>query len=367
MTDPRPTPLTAHHVASGAKLAPFAGWSMPLQFTGTVAEHEAVRTDVGVFDVSHLGTVFVEGPDAQATIAASFTNDPARLDDGTSQYTLCCDERGGIVDDLIVYRLADDRWMTVPNAANTAAVVGRLREQGRGRDVEVVDESAEWAIVAVQGPRSLDTLTVACRALGSGFDPTDVPYLGVVEVPLAGGSVYLCRTGYTGEVGAELVVPGPLAAGVWQAMLDAGATPCGLGARDTLRLEMGYPLHGNDLSTDVLPGEARLGWAVKLDRGDFVGRDALVAAEEAGTQRRLWGLRGEGRRPPRAGMRVLAGERDVGRVTSGSFSPTAGVGIGLALLARDVDAGTRVVVDVRGTPVPFEVVKPPFVERDPKG
>ena len=367
MTDLRPTPLTSRHEAAGAKMAPFAGWSMPLQYAGTVTEHEAVRTGVGVFDVSHLGTVFVTGGDAGAVIAASFTNDPSGLSDGASQYTLCCDERGGIIDDLIVYRLAGDRWMTVPNAANTAAVVGRLQEQARGHDVEVADQSRDWAILAVQGPASLTALAGALDALGCGVDPTAVPYLGVVETSVADVPVLLCRTGYTGEIGAELVVGAAGAAAVWDALLAAGAQPCGLGARDTLRLEMGYPLHGNDLSTEVLPHEARLTWAVKLDHGDFIGRDALLAAKEAGPDRRLWGLRGASRRPPRAGMRVLDGDREVGTVTSGSFSPTAQVGIGLALLSADIEPGAEVGVDVRGTTVPFEVIRPPFVDRDPKG
>lgn len=367
MSQLRPTPLTTRHEAAGAKMAPFAGWSMPLQYAGTVAEHEAVRSAVGVFDVSHLGTVFVTGSDAGAAIAASFTNDPAGLSDGASQYTLCCDERGGIVDDLIVYRLAADRWMTVPNAANTAAVVARLQQQARGRDVAVSDQSADWAVLAVQGPASLPTLATALSRLGCGLDPADVPYLGVVETTVADAPVLLCRTGYTGEIGAELVVSATAAPALWDALLAAGAQPCGLGARDTLRLEMGYPLHGNDLSTDVLPNEARLNWAVKLDRGDFVGREALLVAKESGPARRLWGLRGTSRRPPRAGMRVLDGEREVGTVTSGSFSPTAQVGIGLALLAADIEPGAEVGVDVRGTTVAFEVVRPPFVDRDPKG
>lgn len=367
MTQLRSTPLTTRHEAAGARMAPFAGWTMPIQFAGTVAEHEAVRSDVGVFDVSHLGTVFVTGGDAQQAIAASFTNDPAALADGGSQYTLCCDERGGIVDDLIVYRLAADRWMTVPNAANTAAVVERLRQQAPGRDVHVVDQSSDWAVLAVQGPRSLAVLGRALASLGHPFDPMSVPYLGVATVPVAEAEVLLCRTGYTGEVGAELVVPAGSAPAVWDALLAAGAQPCGLGARDTLRLEMGYPLHGNDLSTSVLPGEARLNWAVKLDRDDFVGRDALQAAKAAGPSRRLWGLRGTSRRPPRTGMRVVLDGRDVGTVTSGSYSPTAGTGIGLALLDAGVEPGAQVAVDVRGTEVAFEVVRPPFVDRDPKG
>ncbi|MFP5309392.1 MAG: glycine cleavage system aminomethyltransferase GcvT [Actinomycetes bacterium] len=360
-TDLQTTPLTALHRAAGARMAPFAGWDMPVEFSSTLAEHEAVRTDVGVFDVSHLGTVWIEGDGATATIAASFTNDPTGLGDGESQYTLCCDERGGIVDDLIVYRLAADRWMTVPNAANTPAVVARLASRAEP-GVEVTDASTTWAVLAVQGPRSL-----ALVAEVLGVDPAATPYLGVVEVDTPHGPLVLCRTGYTGEVGCELVVPDTAAPAVWQALTGAGATPCGLAARDTLRTEMGYPLHGNDISTDTDPYAARLGWAVKLDRGGFVGHEALVAAKAAGPSRRLLALRTDGRRPPRPGMRVLRDGDEVGEVTSGTFSPTLKVGIGLAYLDVDVEPGEAVEVDVRGTGVPFEVARPPLVDADPRG
>jgi aminomethyltransferase len=365
----RRTALTAHHEQAGAKLAPFAGWAMPIQFAGTIAEHEAVREQVGVFDVSHLGTVWLEGADAVTVIAATLTNDPTGLDVGASQYTLCCDERGGIVDDLIVYRVGEDRWLAVPNAANTPAVVAAFEEAGTGRDVVVRDESTAWAVLAIQGPRSLAVVdeVVGGVATGDAVSAAEVPYLGAVEVPTADGPLLLCRTGYTGEVGAELVLPGTLAQAVWRRATAAGATPCGLGARDTLRLEMGYPLHGNDLSTEVSPYEARLGWAVKLDRGDFRGRAALRAAKAAGPARRLFGIRVDGRRPPRAGMTLRDGAAPVGTVTSGSFSPTLGCGIGLALLDDPLGPGGRVTLDVRGSDVEVEVVKPPFVDRDPKG
>jgi aminomethyltransferase len=364
----RRTALTAHHEAAGAKLASFAGWSMPIQFGGTIAEHEAVRNDVGIFDVSHLGSVWLDGLGALPTIAATFTNDPGALPVGGSQYTLCCDERGGIVDDLIVYRVTEGRWLAMPNAANTAAVVAALHDAADRRDdVTIRDESASWAILAVQGPASLDLVDRVLAPLGAP-PAAEVPHLGTVEVTTEQGPVLLCRTGYTGEVGAELVVPNTLAAQLWEATLAGGAVPCGLGARDTLRLEMGYPLHGNDLSTDVSPFEARLGWAVKLDReGDFRGKPALEKAKKAGPARRLLGLRVEGRRPPRAGMRVSEGAMQVGVVTSGSFSPTLGCGIGLALLDDPVGPGDGVEIDVRGTEVAAEVVKPPFLARDPKG
>lgn len=355
----QPSPLADRHEAAGAKVAAFAGWQMPISFAGTIAEHEAVRERVGVFDVSHLGTVWVTGPDAATTIDRSFTNDPGTLADGRSQYTLCATEDGGVVDDLIVYRVAPDRWMVVPNAANTRAVVERLRAQA-GDDVEVDDQSTAWAVLAVQGPRALDlvadTFDVDTAALDFGEHTT---------ATVDGTEVVVCRTGYTGERGVELVVPVGACAAVWDGLVEAGAEPCGLAARDTLRLEMGYPLHGNELGPDVSPYEARSGWAVKLDGRDFIGREALAAAKQAGPPRRLWGLIGDGRRPPRAGMQVSVDGEVVGAVTSGSFSPTLGVGIGLALLGADVEEGATATVDVRGTDVPFVVTRPPMVERDP--
>ncbi len=356
------TALTERHRELGAKLVDFAGWEMPLEYEGVLAEHQAVRDGVGVFDVSHLGTVWVTGSGAIDTISACFTNDPASLDNGESQYTLCCDENGGIVDDLIVYRLAANRWMVVPNAANTAAVVGGLARAAETHDASVDDASTDHAILAIQGPQALSTVGSAL-----GVDAASIAYLGLTEVELHGETVIVCRTGYTGEPGCELVVPNAAAGPVFDALLDAGATPVGLGARDTLRLEMGYPLHGNDLDPTTDPYEARLGWAVKLDHGQFRGQAALRAIHEAGPRRRLLGLVGGTRRPPRQGMTVRAGGDEVGTVTSGSFSPLRGVGIGLAYLADPVGPGDQVVVDVRGTEVAFEVVRPPFVDRDPRG
>ncbi len=362
------TALTDAHEDAGAAMAPFAGWSMPLRFAGTIAEHEAVRTAVGAFDVSHLGTVWLDGPDACAVLAATFTNDPTTLRDMCSQYTLCCDDDGGIVDDLIVYRLGPDRWLTMPNAANTAAVVAALHAAADGRDVQVRDESRTWAVLAVQGPGALALLDgLGLDLVGLCDVASDVAHLQLAELALDGDRGVLARTGYTGEPGAELLVPNAVAPALWARLLGAGAEPCGLGARDTLRLEMGYPLHGNELSTEVTPFEARLGWAVKLDRDPFRGQEALRAAKEAGTTRRLLGLRTDGRRLARAGMRVVRDGEDVGAVTSGGFSPTLERGIALAYLDRAVEPGDEVAVDVRGTPLAFEVVRPPFVDRDPGG
>ena len=362
----QPTALTARHEAAGAKMAPFAGWNMPLEFAGTVSEHEAVRRRVGVFDVSHLGTLFVTGPDATDVIAEAFTNDAGGLEVGASQYTLCCAEDGGILDDLIVYRLPveDDTpvWMVVPNAANTSTVVARLRERGAGKDVTIEDESTTHAILAVQGPVALEVASVVL-----GQDLTTIPYLAVrrIEVP-GGASAAVCRTGYTGEAGCEIVVTNDAAEPLWDALLEGGAVPVGLGARDTLRLEMGYPLHGNDIDPSTNPFEARLGWAVKLDHGDFVGRAALTDLKAAGSSRRLIGVRGSGRRPLRAGHDVLHDGAVVGSLTSGGFSPTLEVGIGLGYLDAHVPAGAEVAVDVRGREVPATVVAPPFVDRSPK-
>jgi aminomethyltransferase len=356
----RSTALTQQHRTAGARMAPFAGWEMPVEFAGTLAEHAAVRDGVGAFDVSHLGTVFVSGQDAAATIGRAFTCDSDQVPVGASQYTLCCTLAGGVEDDLIVYHLEPGRWMVVPNAANTAAVLERLAEVAAG-DVSIVDESGDQAILAVQGPRALQ---VASEVLG--IDVAGITYLGLHEVadgPAAGGIVV--RTGYTGEPGCEVVVPNERAVDLWSSLLQAGAQPCGLGARDTLRLEMGYPLHGHELSVHVTPYEARLGWAVKLGH-DFVGRDALVQLKEAGPRRRLWGLRVDGRRPLRDGMVVRRDGVEVGQLTSGGFSPTLQVGIGLALLDDPVGPDDAVVVDVRGRDVDAVVVRPPFVDRDPR-
>jgi aminomethyltransferase len=357
------TPLRARHEELGARLAPFAGWRLPLQFSGTRAEHAAVREAVGVFDVSHLGTIWVTGPDAIAVLADAFTNDPWGLTDGDSQYTLCCTEDGGVVDDLIVARLASDRVLAMPNAANNGAVRATLEDAAAPRRAEVDDASTRWAVLAVQGPTSL---ALAERVLG--LDVAGLGWTHVTTVEDEGHDLVVSRTGYTGEPGCEVIAPAAAAVGLWDRLLGAGATPCGLGARDTLRLEMGYPLHGHELAPDRSPFEARMGWAVRLDRdGSPPGAAALRAARERGPSRRVWALKGESRRPPRDGMAVSLGGEAVGTVTSGGFSPTLDVAIGLALLDDPVGPGDRVEVDLRGTPTPFEVLRPPLVDRDPRG
>ncbi|QNN53206.1 glycine cleavage system aminomethyltransferase GcvT [Nocardioides mesophilus] len=362
-TPPSPlttSPLHERHLALGAKMAEFGGWEMPLEYsTGVLKEHAAVRDAVGVFDVSHLGKASVRGPGAAAYVNATLSNDLGRIGPGRAQYTLCCDAAsGGIVDDLIAYLHADEHVFLVPNAANTAEVVRRLRAEAPA-GVEVVDEHRDKCVLAVQGTRSDEVL--AALGLPVGHD-----YMSFVEADFAGHRVVVCRTGYTGERGYELVAPNAAAVALWDGILEAGqeygVTPCGLGARDTLRTEMGYPLHGQDISLDVTPNEARLGWAVGWSKPAFWGRDVLLAEKEAGPKRVLRGLVATGRGIPRPGMRVLL-TRDVplGLVTSGTFSPTLRKGVGLALIAAQVTDGAEVSVDVRGRPEVFTVTRPPFV------
>ena len=361
MADLLTSPLHDRHRALGAKTAPFGGWEMPLEYpTGVVAEHTAVRTGVGVFDVSHLGKAEVTGPGAAAYVNACLTNDLDRIGPGQAQYTLCCDdETGGVVDDLIVYRYSDERVLLVPNAANTAEVVRRLA--GSAPDgVEVVDRHRDLAVLAVQGPRSDEVMT----ALGL---PVDHDYMSFVEATYAGATVVVCRTGYTGERGYELLVPNESAGAVWDALLEAGAEhgilPCGLGARDTLRTEMGYPLHGQDISLDVTPVQARMAWAVGWDKPAFWGRDVLVRERADKPARVLRGIVATGRGIPRPGMSVsLSADVLVGEVTSGTFSPTLRKGVGLALVAASVAPDAEVGVDIRGRREIFQLTKPPFVD-----
>ncbi|MEV0648354.1 glycine cleavage system aminomethyltransferase GcvT [Phytomonospora sp. NPDC050363] len=360
-TTSRRSPLHDRHVAAGAKFAEFGGWDMPLEYAGggVIAEHTAVRTGVGVFDVSHLGKVDVRGAGAAEFVNRCLTNDLGRIAPGRAQYTLCCDAGGGVVDDLIAYLYGDDRVFLIPNAANTAEVARRLAAAAP-EGVTVEEQHADHAVLAVQGPRSTEVLA----ALGL---PTDHEYMSFADAKLGDVSLVVCRTGYTGEHGYELVVPAEGAVAVWDALIEAGAPegirPAGLGARDTLRTEMGYPLHGHELSLDITPNEARTGWAVGWKKPEFWGRDALLAEKAAGPGRRLWGLEAAGRGIPRADMTVYNGDDAVGTVTSGTFSPTKKTGIALALLdtAAGLDEGANVEVDVRGRRVAMTVVKPPFV------
>jgi len=358
------SPLHERHVALGAKLAEFGGWSMPLEYAGSgvVKEHGAVRSAVGIFDVSHLGKAVVRGPGAADLVNATMTNDLGRISPGRAQYTLCCDAgTGGIVDDLIAYLHAADDVFLMPNAANTAEVLARLSAQAPV-GVEVLDRHRTHAVLAVQG-------TGSDQVLGAVGLPHGHSYMSFAEADFQGAGVVVCRTGYTGERGYELVCENEAAVPLWDALLAAGEPfgmlPCGLGARDTLRTEMGYPLHGQDISLDVTPVQARLGWAVGWTKDTFWGKEPLLAEKERGPARVLRGLVAVGRGIPRPGMRVLlAGDVPLGQVTSGTFSPTLRKGVGLALVASQVAEGAEVAVDVRGRREVFMVTRPPFVQTD---
>jgi len=352
-------PLEAQHRDRGATFAAFGGWLMPVAYAGTVGEHTATREAVGLFDVSHLGKALVTGPGAAEFVNSALTNDLRRIGPGRAQYTLCCTPGGGVIDDLIAYYVSDDEVFLVPNAANTAAVVAALQDAAP-QGISVSDQHRSHAVLAVQGPKSTDVLS----ALGL---PTDMDYMAYADTEYAGVPVRVCRTGYTGEHGYELLPPWDSAPVVFDALVaevqSRGGQLAGLGARDTLRTEMGYPLHGHELSLDISPLQARCGWAVGWSKDDFWGRDALLAEKQAGPRRLLRGLRAVGRGVPRAEMVVLRDAAPIGVTTSGTFSPTLGAGIALALIDADADVadGAVVNVDVRGRLLDCEVVKPPFV------
>ncbi len=366
---PLQSPLHDRHEALGAKFSEFGGWLMPLEYpTGVVKEHAAVREGVGIFDVSHLGKLVVRGPGAVEFLNSTLTNDLHRIGPGKAQYSLVVDdETGGIVDDVFTYYRDDDYVLVVPNASNNEEVRRRLVEAAPD-GVEVIDRHRDYVVLAIQGTRSDEV--VAGVGLPVGHD-----YLSFVEAPWAAGNatpdpdapVIVCRTGYTGERGYELIAPSAVAPALWDALMDAGAehglVPAGLGARDTLRTEMGYPLHGQDISSSITPNEARLGWAVGWKKPAFWGRDKLLAEREAGPRRKLVGLVSTGRAIPRPHMSVrLLRDVPLGEVTSGTFSPTLKKGIALALVASSVNDEAEVMVDVRGRPEVFQITKPPFVQ-----
>jgi aminomethyltransferase len=342
------TPLHARHVELGARLVPFAGWEMPVQYEGVIAEHRVVRTDCGVFDVSHMGELEVEGPRAGELLQGLLSNDLDRIDVGEAQYTLLTNERGGIVDDLIVYKLDPYRFLLIVNAANTRADYEWLKERElRGSDVR--DVSGEYALLAVQGPRSIERLGL----------PDAKPFT-FAEGELDGVECMVNRTGYTGERGVELLVEADDAIRLWDAVAERGAKPCGLGARDTLRLEVCYPLHGNDITPDTDAISAGLGWVCALDK-EFTGVEELRRVKEEGPSRRLAAFVMVDKAIPRAGMAIVEG----GEVTSGSLSPMLDVGIGMGYVEAGAAApDTELTIDVRGRPRKARVVKKPIYKRD---
>ena len=343
-------PLDAQHRALGARMVPFGGWEMPLQYTGVLEEHRACREHAVVFDVSHLGSIEAQGGDAFAALQWLLSNDLRKIEPGRAQYTHLLDpEDAHVVDDIIVWWVADDEFFVMPNASNTDPILGAFVE----RDFSFNDITETRAVLAVQGPEARALLAKVNGAMA------EVPRFRVQRV----GDCVVAGTGYTGEDGVEIHVPAADAPALWQALCDAGTVPAGLGARDTLRLEAGLPLHGHELGPGITPLQANLGWVVGWDKGDFRGRAPLEAEKGRGVARILRGLSIEGRRPAREGATVLRAGTPVGNVTSGNFSPTLGHAIALAFVAPDIEPGGEVHVDVRGQVVAARVVKPPFVKK----
>ncbi len=362
MSELRRTPLYDRHRAADARFVDFGGWQMPVQYRGLLQEHEAVREAVGVFDVSHMGEIEVEGEGALSLCQSLTTNDAARLSVGQAQYTVWCAEDGGTIDDTILYRRGPNRFLFCVNASNAATCASWILERGgHAADVRISDRSAETALLAVQGPRAAG---LVADAGGSWLEA--LGRFACADGELFGHPVFGARTGYTGEDGFEIFCAAGVVGEVWDALLARGVEPIGLGARDTLRLEAGLALYGHELSRDISPLEAGLGWAVKLDRGDFVGRAALEAQQRSGPPRRLIGLALTDKGIAREGYPVRAGEQVVGVVTSGTRSPTLKRSVALALVAAEsVDADLS--IEIRGRAAAAERVQRPFYRRPTKG
>jgi len=362
----RHTPLEAEHVRLGAKLGPFAGWNMPIEYAGALAEHKAVRERVGLFDLTHLGKVEVSGSGALGMLQHIVTNDLTKTATGEALYNLELNEGGGVIEDLIVYRMGAERFFVVPNASNAPRVLRMLEEERAEGRLHLVYHQ-DWCFLAVQGPDSAHVVSTLFP------EASDLGFMQCAETEYRRRPVIVTRSGYTGEIGFELFTYEDIALPLWTDLMKAmepfGGMPCGLAARDVLRLEMGYPLYGQDLFESGTALEAGLGWAVSFDKGDFRGRAALLRQREEGLPSRLRGLRMEERRHiPRAHYPVFSGDQLIGEVTSGTFSPMLQTGIGLAYLrpAGVADVGAEVEVDIRGRRGRATVVRPPFVDRSPR-
>lgn len=365
MSETRQTPLHARHVQLGAKMVPFAGWSMPVYYVGIQEEHRAVRARAGLFDVSHMGQVEVRGENARTFLQGVLSNDLDRLKTRQAQYTLLTDDAGCIVDDLIAYRLGDDRFLLVVNASNTEADVAFLAERVPA-GVELEDRSAAHGMLALQGPAAMEVLA-------SVWDRANPPLEGllpfeVMDARIAGVDCLVCSTGYTGERGVELVTPAAATGEIWDALLtqrEHGIVPCGLGARDTLRLEVCYPLHGNDISRETNAIEAGLAWACALDK-QFTGADELRRVRAAGPARRLVAFRMVDRAIPRSGCGILVDGETVGAVTSGTLSPSLDIGIGMGYVRSDLaEPGTTITIDIRGRHRDAEIARKPLYRKEP--
>lgn len=357
------TPLCEEHRALSGRLVPFAGWLLPVQYTSVLEEAKAVRNHVGMFDVSHMGRLWLSGTGAREHIQYNFTNNVDALEAGAGQYGLLLNERGGVLDDLIVYRLADNEFLLVVNAANTARDLAVLQEN-LPAGTEVDDRTRSTFMVAVQGPEAMKMVS---SVLNTPLD--GVGRFHVAVVPFERGRLILCRTGYTGEDGFEIIGDAAVAATLWRSFIGAGATPCGLGARDTLRIEAGYPLYGHEIHEETTPVEAGLMWCVKLQKGDFRGREAVLNAKRQGPQRKLVGFVLSSRAVPRQGNPVYFGEEIIGEVTSGTFSPTREVGLGMAYVPPACsEPASHIQVEIRGTRHDAVVVrKNDLLGRESKG
>ena len=352
------TVLYDWHVARGARMVDFAGWDMPVQYTSIIEEHNAVRTAAGLFDISHMGRLSFGGPDALALIQRVYTNNAATLKDGQVRYGLVCNDQGGIHDDVLVYRWPYGYAMVV-NASNREKIVAWLAESKGSFNVEVRDQTKDTCMIAVQGPQALDL----CRGLTEA-DASKLDYYHATPTTYKGKPCVVSRTGYTGEVGVEYMVAAGQGVQLWEEILARGARPCGLGARDTLRLEATMPLYGHELSEDIDPFQAGLGWSVKLDKGDFRGREALVRRRQDSKLRQRVGLELQGKRIAREGAKVLAKGKEIGIVSSGTFGPTVSKSIAMAYIDPAFkEPGTMLEIDIRGKAEPARIVPLPFYKR----
>jgi aminomethyltransferase len=360
-------PLRASHEALGASFTDFGGWEMPVRYSSDLAEHHAVRTTAGLFDISHMGEIFVEGKGAASFLDHALVGAASEISIGRAKYSLICNEAGGIIDDLIVYRLGQNAFLVVANASNKDVVASALTNRASGFDVEVTDESDSWVLLAIQGPNSVKILSQITTA-----PLAELKYYAISEAQMAGINCLLARTGYTGEDGFEIYIPVESAKEVFDQIMDAGKDhgllPTGLACRDTLRLEAGMPLYGHEMNLDVNPYQAGFGKVVRLDKpGDFVGKAALTKLSQEPQSKVLVGLAGEGKRAARADYEVFVEGSDspIGVVTSGALSPTLGFPVAMAYLSADfADVDTPISVDIRGARTPFTFVKLPFYKRD---
>lgn len=370
LSDLKTTPLTAWHQANGAKMVPFAGYQMPVQYEGVLAEHAVVREKVGLFDITHMGEISVTGPDAEAWLDGLITNRITGAAIGKITYTAMCKEDGGVLDDMLIYHLGEERWLVVCNASNHAKITSWMQSHCPANGVTMDDQSFETALIAVQGPVSRELLCRLDILADHAEQIAGLEFYNAFTVAGPQGEWIVSRTGYTGEHGYELYLPNGAAVAVWEELMtkgaDLGVAPIGLAARDTLRFEVCYCLYGHELEEDVTPLEAGIGWAMRLKKPAFIGKDALVAQKAAGIPRKIVCLEVTGRGIARQGAKVLVNDQEVGIVTSGTFSPTMKKALALALVNRDVPEG-ELVVDVRGRAIAAQTVSFPFLSARTKG